>query len=474
METTLTEIAEQVFLKRPVLKDILSKHGTETLLEYSKQFAKTSTVILESRKSEFIQELAAEAARVLGADAGERIKRQLQKNYFVSTADHLGPLSHPFFAHTNMLAGLSQGLTDWIVLACSNVSLGNSSFPRGMQFHFKKNEALGLLSVPFFPSRLRQAPVYNLPGYKTDAIKKIREQLQLGCIENDAADAAINIFGSEDVLNLNSYDDQIILTNSRLFKALFLKKASLANLVYLNQERLTVKLLEHHFSTQTEIHSLLFEPECREQVMNLFQGLPGAFSLQEKKGSFLFWGYNAENKKRIRLTEDNGYLKSDDGIFKIRIQPAEIQEALQTGRLIPSMLLNMLVVGGYYGVKCLGGFSQTSYLTGMLQTYKKMFPAAVVGESQTLCGDFIFADIVSGGVAAAATGLDVLLYNKQFDALAFEKLCGQKTLNEVMDRVLPILYKILYPNERGYSWPLSSYKEDFSIDTGHAFPVIKL
>lgn len=173
--------------------------------------------------------------------------------------------------------------------------------------------------------------------------------------------------------------------------------------------------------------------------------------------------------------ENKGNLQTSDGAFKVHIDPESVSQALKQGTLIPSMLVNMLVVAGYYGVKCLGGFSQVSYLTWILEAYKKMFPEAIVANSQTLFSDFIFADIVAGNTGAAAvTGLDMMLYTKQLNPGAFVELCKTKTLSEVMSRVMPILFRILYPNEKKYSWPLHAYRPDFSIDPDHAYPVIKL
>lgn len=484
MQPSLADISEKIFVKKPVLKDILQKYGTETLLEYSRRFPGGSAGILAERKKEFIDSVASEVSRVLGPDAGERARLGLVDSYFVSTADHLGPLSHPFFLHTNMLAGMGNmlpapnQLSEWIVLACSNVSLNNSSYPRGLQFHSQKTGSPELCSFSFFPTALRHASVYNLPAYGEEKAKKLYNYLHgrlSGTAVRQEIENICQLYGQQDVLNLPSFSDQVTLTNYRLFKLFFPDSLGPLNLIYLNQEKLTVELLKYHLHELTDIHRLLFEAECRGLVADLFEGIPGAFSLKQSKGTFLFWGYDGQKRLRIRLIDQNGVLVSPDKKFSVHIDPESIYEALQKGTLIPSMLLNMLVVGGYYGVKCLGGFSQTSYLTWMLEAYKKIFPKAMVGDSQTLCGDFIFADILLGQKHAfAATGLDMLLYKKQFNFEAFAELCKTKTLNEVMQRVFPILFKILYPHEPEYRWPKESYGPDFSISPNHSYPVIKL
>jgi hypothetical protein len=484
MQPSITDISKKVFLKRPILEDILSKHGSETLLEYSAGFSGPNEAVPVERKTEFITALAGEVKRVLGEEVSSRVKEQLLNNYFVSTADHLGPLSHPFFLNSNMLAGLNGGLsekiklTDWVVLACSNISLNNSSYPRGVQFHTQKREGLELKSFSLFPGTIRHQPVYNLPGYTKDTARQLRNILRgLFYAQVPASDIreATEFFNSQDVLDLPSYSDQIMIINSRIFKIFFAPSFTPLNLTYINQEYLTVKLLENHWGLDTEIHRLMFDDDCRMSLLELFEGIPGAFSFKEDRGTFLFWGIDLNSKKRIRLMLKRNALVSADGLFSMPLKPEVISTALKNGVLIPSMLLNMLVVGGYYGVKCLGGFSQTSYLTWMLDAYKKIFPNSTVGDSKTLCGDFIFADIMANGNQAfAATGMDLLLYKKQLNPEAFVELCKTKTLSGVMDRVMPILFKILYPNEPNYFWPENAYKPDFSISQPFSNPIIKL
>jgi hypothetical protein len=479
------QIAEKIFLKRPILGQILKKFGKETLFEYSKRYSDAKPAnVLSERKKEFIDVLTKQTSPILGAECGQRLALQLAGHYIVSTADHLGPLNHPFFLNANMLAGLSQSdaagrqMTDWIVLACANISLNNSSYPRGIQFHIRKGNELQLKSFPFFPTALRHAPVYNLPSYTIAGLEKLKNFLRTGLggqVPKGNIEEILELYAHNDIMGLHHYSDQASLINYRMFKNFFSEDSGPLNLVYVNQEELTVNLLRRHLDARTEIHRLIFEPEFRAAALELFEGIPGAFSLMEFRGTFLFWGYDISKAIRMRLTELNGALVSDDGSFSVRIDPDSIYEALNQGTLIPSMLLNMLLVGGYYGLKCLGGFSQTSYLTWMLEAYQKMFPEARVGNSQTLCGDFIFADITMGGKQAfASTGLDLLLYKKKFSAEEFVKLCKTKTLGEVIARVMPILFKILYPNETEYHWPAESYRPDFSISPIHANPVIKL
>src|SRR6266481_2532426 len=176
MQSFFTErdLAEKIFSKRPILGEILQNHGHKTLSEYSSEFYNRNPEISLEKQTEFITTLAAEITRVFGFETGQRVSRQIFENYFVSTTDHLGPLGSPFFVGANLLAGISndfsggKNLSDWVVLACSNVSLNNSSFPRGLKFHVQKNGILEERAFSFFGSKARHQPVFNSAAYSAE------------------------------------------------------------------------------------------------------------------------------------------------------------------------------------------------------------------------------------------------------------------------------------------------------------------
>lgn len=65
----------------------------------------------------------------------DSVVRSLTKNYCISTADHHGPLGHPFFFQSAILRGLVRPDEPIVNLCTSHVSLGNSSYPRGLVVH---------------------------------------------------------------------------------------------------------------------------------------------------------------------------------------------------------------------------------------------------------------------------------------------------------------------------------------------------
>jgi len=93
----------------------------------------------------------------------DTVVKSLGKNYAVSTAEHHGPMGHPFFWQSTILRGLVNPDEAIINLCTSHVSLGNSSYPRGLVFHGDgENAPEKYLHLPFFSADKRMSPVFGL------------------------------------------------------------------------------------------------------------------------------------------------------------------------------------------------------------------------------------------------------------------------------------------------------------------------
>ena len=135
-------LVDSVLSKKPILKKIVLKHGHKTLHEYAQDYIDVNRGPgFAKRQNEFLAVFRRYTLRVLGRDIANAATQQLKKHYFVSTADHHGPVTHPFFINGNLVTavpyfGYPDPLLKYIiVLSCGNVSLGNSSYPRGLLFN---------------------------------------------------------------------------------------------------------------------------------------------------------------------------------------------------------------------------------------------------------------------------------------------------------------------------------------------------
>lgn len=423
---TQKEIERIVFDHRPVLKTLLDENGSLSIHDYYKKEI-PSFQTREDRKKELIATIGQKVADILGEETAESVASDLFKNYFCSTADHHQPLTHPFFSNANLaqsIANRRKGLKNILVLACSNVSLNNSSYPRGIFYHDRN---LKEVRLPFFSLKNRHHPVFKLPTYKKEGLKKIPGEIK-------------DVFLNEKVLASKTYSDQITQINFALWKKV--PGECDANLIYLNQEEIVSNLiLNHHLSEPTLINQLLINPSFQKSFAKNFENILGAFSTENRKGTFLFWGL--KDGQRVSLSAENSSFSSDSSLRK----------ALQNREIFPSMALSFIVLSFYYGLPCGGGFSQINYLTEMKTAYLKLLAEtnspkeeiAAVEKTPTdiFRGEFIFTLIKNWQNTLPATLIDLILYPKPDTAQTIDDLAKGVKLENAVSYMFPEFYKII-------------------------------
>lgn len=150
-------------------------------------------------------------------------------------------------------------------LCTSNVSLGNSSYPRGIVFHGDgENATLGTyLHLPFFGAKDRMQAVYGLQPYQKDTIHKYTlpklEKYRKEKIITEEQTKNIKLFiektlFSEKLLNLKNYSEQCTLLNFYWWREIF--KEKLPPFVGLDSEDLASyilakKIKENHIFSDT-------------------------------------------------------------------------------------------------------------------------------------------------------------------------------------------------------------------------------
>lgn len=486
-------LKESVLIKKPVLRDILEKHGHKSLVEYANDYFDVNIGPgLVERQQEFFQTFHPQVANLLGTQIADSAVAQLKKYYFVSTADHHGPLCDPYFLSSNLVTAIS-GLErhdpvfqNVIVLSCANVSLNNSSFPRGLLFSSYHDEKVQTHRLSFLPSNAHSSAVYNFRAYLSNEIEKVKatlkEKLRAGHVKNDHAekihDLISKIYHHEDVLCSQNYSEQVTKTNFHLWKGYFGDAHEQApNLIYLEQETLVVQLLlDHHVSQNTILNRILFEEKLEPLILRYFNNISGAFSLEDKWGTYLFWGISKDKNYRIPLWKQGEFLVSPDGEYKITMTPEAIQRALEQKEIVPSMLTIFFVLSLYYGLKCLGGFSQVNYLTFMKEAYLKMM--IELGETKEVellepvqtkeFGEDLTIAFLSDpkGEITMAAGLDLILYHNQNTFECMKKEAKTITLMEAISPMMPSFYRVVYPGPERNETLMSITSQDIIKLTG--------
>lgn len=466
-------LKQAVFLKRPVLNDIIKNHGQKSVFEYVKSYvARKYQPLNLDRQAELIEVIKEETAKRLGERVAESAAAQLKDFYYVSTTDHYGPMYHPWVFNFNLITSAvyleesTRNLKNVITLACSNVSLNNFSFPRGFAFHSDITGENRLNRFSFLPSNAHSYPVYGFRGFTEDEIKKVKKSLHEATQkkqirpeeEQKAANLIGEIFGDKEILTGTCYSDQVTRANSILWKKILPNTRKKINFVYLEQEWIVARLLiEKHLNEKTTISRIIFDNQSEELLMKYFAGLPEMFSRRDKLGTYLFWAQPKKSKagNRLRLWKEDGFLVSEDGSYKVELAPESLERALKSKELIPSVLLTFIVLCFYYGLKCFGGLGQINYLPLLKEAYVKMqkdlgrlesAAACAATETDNLGGEITVALASSKtNGTVPATSLDFLLYGTE---KTWPTLVEQSKILTLEEAIMPMFtedYPILYP-----------------------------
>jgi len=446
---SVTLLKEQVLQKRPVLRDIFQANAGKSVRSYTDSVIQNGRQINNQRKEEFITALRAEVGLYFPPAVADSVALQMQDNYCLSTAEHHGPLTHPFFVHSNLLT-IGQGLDNTVILAVGNVSLNNQSYPRGLILHSAGGQRHRL---PFFSSKTRLSPLFGHRPFEKRDLDQLRQRLLGGNLSKELQVKVLElidrVYDVPEVLGQATFSSQVTVSNGRLWQNFFSATAQKTpRLIMLQLEGLILRLLkQHHLFFCTEISELLFNTKIRSAIIEHFDGIPGNFSIKEKKGTFLFWALPVGRRRRQQLWPEGDYLSSDDG-YSVRLSPEAISQAIERGELVPNMFLGSLLLSKYYGVKCLGGFSQGTYLTAIHRAYNQMRGSINKFEdhhTKGLRSDFVLGYFKNSfGSFSAASGIDLALHNTPQSWEAFSRAANILTLEEAMMPLFPELYRELY------------------------------
>ena len=459
-----------VLERRPILREIMAKCGTLTLMDYAmKYFDVNMNPTLESRKGELLSVVREHLARNFDQVTTDGVIEQLRQYYVVSTSDHHGPVTHSFFLNSNLImatAGsrLPQPIRYAIAFSTSNIYMNNSSLPRGTIMH--SVNAAGHLTehrFNFFSKQSRTSVVWNYPPYVAqdvyDILDELKKENQKGCINDDtyakAAALFTEVYLEPSVVNAPTYIGQVSRSNLLLWDRYFSSSQVSSpppQLVYLEQKAVVADLLRrHHLHESTELHEILFNPQFSFYLRNYFYGLQGTFTDTGDRGTYLFWAFPEGDSHRHPLRLDDGKrLVTEDGSWSVDLTPEAIGQALEEHKLVPGLLLSYITLAMYYGLKCLGGFNQVNTLTQAKNGYIKMCADLGRYKSIEACarvqtkeiGDGLMIAFLSSpdGQTVPAMGLDLALYGGEDTWENLVKMMETTTVEESIAPQMPEIY----------------------------------
>lgn len=480
----LEAIKRAIWQRRPILGEIMKKHGDDTLYDYSQDFLDVNkSPLLDSRKHELIGIAKNLIQKRLGEKVAEGVSRQLSKIPLVSTADHHGPIDHPFWVNSNIISAIpylnfpDPDLRYLIAFSFSSISVNNASaFPRGIEFHGRLDNASHVIRLPILPDKLKMGVVYATRGFTPQDIDRaeyeIEKQQKEEKISADRSKMILEIMEGlmkqNDVLETQDLSSQITKINYHLWPRLFHPThKKIPDLIYLEIESLVTELLiAYHFKNPNSlIYRVLFDETYRPLVTRFFDKLAGGFDIKERTGTYFFWSLD-EKLHRVRLELNTTNIFSPERGYVFQLEPMAIEKALKEKKIFPSMLLCYLVVSLYYGMKCLGGFSQVHDLTVIKEAWRKFLEeigeheeadAVIPVQTKELGGDGLVLSYLktASGSLTPATGIDMVLEKEDTSFERYVELSKKVTLMEMMNPMLPEIYSVLY----------SSYERDPNLLT---------
>jgi len=436
----------------PSLKNLLDTHGSMSLFEYAQKnysISENTSNLAQRRKQEFLDFLQWYVEKKFWDTYADTVIAALSKNYAVSTAEHHGPMWHPFFFQSALLRAITQSELPVINFATSHVSLGNSSYPRGLVFHagetmnneqwimnnggsgsdnqLNQQNALnvsngGYLHLPFFSSKLRMCPVFALPAYtrrdiEENCIKRLKKYyreyiISEGMYEDILEFIQQHILDSW-ILAVKTYSEQITHLNHIWWATLF---PEMPASISLDAEDLVIELLKKHLHEETSFSRLFTDMDIQSDIEEAFDGISCCFDRKNHSGTYLFWYLDAENKRHALWREDDE-LVSIDKSFRMKMTPEAYKYHFEQNRLIPSGLLVYTLFVCYYGVTCFGGIFQGAYLPALKKAFENIFSST--SESINIKTNIINADLYflfrEDGVPI--TGLDFVAKSIQSSSL---------------------------------------------------------
>ena len=399
---------------RPIIPDALHQFeaaGALTLEAYAtRTFSTTPAPCPPLQSGEDLLDLAtAECGRLQGEAAGRALRRELEERFHAQTANHLGVDFHPEFFQGDLL--FAMGCRHAVpVFSCGGVPADNVAFPRGLllsrgqpgdnNFGYERLPVLSgrhrrqLVSLmPAFDAAPGRAACAGLPGRLADPVEGAR-----------LAQLVQQLYLHPRVLAQRQFSEQAAIMNGLLWQSVIQPACGLPPLVTLDMQWLCTELvLKDLERPESLVHSLLLEPDLLAAVWTELNGERACWTGDAQtlcRGTFLFWGVG-EHGRGLALQPSDRFSKLAS--FKhpdwsVPLGAPTIREALEQGRLVPSLFLSFTVTCLTRGLHCAGGVFQATYLPRM---------ARGLAAALRRCGEPALAARVEGGTppCQACTGL---------------------------------------------------------------------
>ena len=387
----MNEHIAELSQKYPAAAELLARHGDKTLRAYLGQLRhRPSPDILPS--GDLLAAVEDYFTSFFGAETARECAEVLRRSRCMTTANH----HHPAFEYMTVQDTILcdqwlrlQGETGEVVpvVACANLSLTSTLYPRGMVV-YDCTLPEGRLRLPLYSWKLRRPCVAAIGGIVPEMVdnvlKRLPQEVRQGSITARMGDTlerfCREVLLSEEVQRYDTLREQTTVINDMISQRYFTDRRP--RYIWMPMETITARLLARDLRREGGIlHQMLFREGLRTALLRELDGVAGCWE-GNTGGTHFFWGLDSRGIRfPLRLWEEAGKTvlagcSSLGEDVTVSFTPQALTEGLLAQTLLPGIFLCFLEIHFLRDFTVFGGYYQPTYLAqmrrGMVQAMREL------------------------------------------------------------------------------------------------------
>lgn len=387
----MNEHIAELSRKYPAAAELLARHGDKTLRAYLGQLRhRPSPDILPSE--DLLEAVQDYFTPFFGAKTARECAAILRRSRCMTTANH----HHPAFEYMTVQDTILcdqwlrlQGERGEVVpvVACANLSLTSTLYPRGMVV-YDCTLPEGRLRLPLYSWKLRRPCVAAIGGIVPEMVdnvlKRLPQEVRQGSITARMGDTlerfCREVLLSEEVQRYDTLREQTTVINDMISQRYFTDRRP--RYIWMPMETITARLLARDLRREGGIlHQMLFREGLRTALLRELDGVAGCWE-GNTGGTHFFWGLDSRGIRfPLRLWEEAGKTvlagcSSLGEDVRVPFTPRALAEGMREQTLLPGMFLCFLEMHFLRDFTVFGGYYQPTYLAqmrrGMVQAMREL------------------------------------------------------------------------------------------------------
>ena len=387
----MNEHIAELSRKYPAAAELLARHGDKTLRAYLGQLRhRPSPDILPS--GDLLAAVEDYFTSFFGAETARECAEVLRRSRCMTTANHHHPAFEFMTVQDTILCDQwlrLQGETGEVVpvVACANLSLTSTLYPRGMVV-YDCTLPEGRLRLPLYSWKLRRPCVAAIGGIVPEMVdnvlKRLPQEVRQGSITARMGDTlerfCREVLLSEEVQRYDTLREQTTVINDMISQRYFTDRRP--RYIWMPMETITARLLARDLRREGGIlHQMLFREGLRTALLRELDGVAGCWT-GDTGGTHFFWGLDSRNILfPLRLREEAGetVLAGQNSLGEdvtVSFTPQALTKGLLAQTLLPGIFLCFLEIHFLRDFTVFGGYYQPTYLAqmrrGMVQAMREL------------------------------------------------------------------------------------------------------